>query len=109
MGQVMSKKISATDEEIFSGLLNKCERRCEAEFRVAKNTSYGRCPENHLQKSSNPNHKGICQLTTVTMGRTKKLFCQWHATELLEQIRHAPVVSGGRAVVEDSTQMGMFK
>jgi hypothetical protein len=31
----------------------------------------------------------------VTINRTKKVFCQWCARQLLEQLMYAPVSGGG--------------
>jgi hypothetical protein len=104
----MSKKITATDEDAFRELLEKSGSRCQMEYRVGKTTSFGRCPEIHLEKSKNPGHKGICQLAPVTLNRTKKVFCQWCARQLIESLMYAPVSGGGRALVENAAQVSLL-
>jgi len=102
-----NKDSGATTEQDYGIMLQECGHQCQMEYRVGRTSGFARCQEKHLEKSKNPDRKGICQLTVVKMNRSKKLFCQWHATELLRQITYAPGPVK-RPVIEDANQIGMF-
>ncbi len=105
--QKKNKDGGATTEQEFGIMLDTCGRQYQMEYRVGRTSSFARCQEKHLEKSRDPERKGFCLLTTVQMNRTKMLFCQWHATDLLRQITYAPGPVK-KPVVEDANQIGMF-
>jgi hypothetical protein len=96
-----------TTEQEYGEMLKECGHQCQMEYRVGRTSGFARCQERHLEKSRDPERKGICQLTTVKMNRSKKLFCQWHAMELSRRITYAPGPVK-KPVIEDANQVGMF-
>ncbi len=102
-----NKDGGATTEQEFGILLESAGRQCQMECQVGRTSGFARCQEKHLEKSMDPERKGICQLTTVKMNRTTRLFCQWDAAKLLRQITYSPGPVK-RPIVEDANQVGMF-
>lgn len=89
------KKITKNEEDQFHTLLTKAERQCQAEYRLGATTSFARCPERHLEPSQNPGRRGLAQLSLVQSSRTKKLFCQWCARAVLENLTYTPKSTRG--------------
>lgn len=65
-----------------------------AEYRVARTTSFARCPESHLKPSLNPARKGPAVLSIIKIGKTKKVFCQWCCKDILDRTKYAGLPPG---------------